>query len=173
MSSPQKYSRPTIILHWLFAVTIIAVFILGKVLEGSAISPEKLNIFMAHAGLGALTGLFLVYRIVLLIKHARPKPDPNWGIVMISLSKLVHLLLYLAPLALIISGMSMSLFAGLMELAMAGDWQAWPENITIPPAAIHGYAAPILLASFALHVIAALYHQLVLKDNLVARMKPA
>lgn len=171
MSSPNKYSRPTIILHWLFAITIIAVFVLGKILEGTAISPEKLNIFMAHAGLGGLTGLFLIYRIVLLFKHARPQPDPDWGGVMISLSKLVHLLLYLAPLALVISGMSMAIFAGLMELAIAGNWQAWPENITISPAAIHGLAAPVLLVSVGLHVVGALYHQFVLKDNLVARMK--
>ncbi|KZL17324.1 hypothetical protein PsAD2_03193 [Pseudovibrio axinellae] len=173
MSVPRKYTRPTIILHWLFAVTIIAVFVLGKVMEDTAASPEKLNIFMSHAGLGALTGLFLVYRIILLFKHPRPKPDPKWGIVMISLSRLIHLLLYLAPLALVLSGMSMSLLAGLMELAIAGDWQAWPEHITISPAAVHGLAAPVLLASFALHVIGALYHQFILKDNLVARMKPA
>lgn len=171
MSAPTKYSRPTIILHWLFAATIITVFILGKVLEGSAVSPGKLNIFMAHAGLGFLTGLFLIYRILLLIKHPRPQPDPNWGVVMIALSKLVHALLYLAPLVLIISGMGMSLFAGLMQLAISGNWQAWPETINIAPAAIHGVAAPVLLASFILHVIAAFYHQLVLKDNLIARVK--
>ncbi len=173
MVSPKKYSRPTIILHWLFAVTIIAVFVLGKVLTGTPVSPEKLTAFMAHAGLGALTGLFLIYRIILLFKHARPKPDPKWGMVIIALSKLVHLLLYLAPLALVVSGMGMSLFAGLMELAIAGNWQAWPTAITIPPATIHGLAAPILLASFVLHVIAALYHQFIMKDNLIARMKAA
>lgn len=171
MSSQNKYSRPTIILHWLFAVTIIAVFILGKVMVGTEISPMKLNVFMTHAALGGLTGIFLVYRIVLLFKHPRPAPDPSWNIAMRVVSKLVHLLLYLAPLALVASGMSMSLFAGLMDIAIAGDWQAWPVNITVSPAAIHGLAGPVLLASFALHVAGALYHQFIMKDNLIARMQ--
>ncbi|SDR28216.1 cytochrome b/b6 domain-containing protein [Pseudovibrio sp. Tun.PSC04-5.I4] len=171
MASQNKYSPPTIILHWLFAVTIITVFILGKVLVGTEISPTKLNVFMTHAALGGLTGLFLVYRIILLFKHARPAPDPSWNIAMRAVSKLVHLLLYLAPLALVLSGMSMSLLAGLMNIAIAGDWQAWPINITVLPVELHGLAAPVLLASFALHVAGALYHQFIMKDNLMARMK--
>jgi cytochrome b561 len=68
-------------------------------------------------------------------------------------AKVVHLGLYLLMLALPITGLA-----------------AWFGGIT-SAADVHELMKPLLILLIALHVIGALWHQFVLKDNLLARMK--
>ena len=49
----KKYSRETIISHWLTAILILVLFPMGKYMEGLELS-EKMNLIKTHAILGAL-----------------------------------------------------------------------------------------------------------------------
>lgn len=51
-----------------------------------------------------------------------------------------------------------------------GEGTLPPDFDTYPPRAIHGAFAGVLMALIALHVAAALWHQVVRRDGLMARM---
>ena len=59
-----------------------------------------------------------------------------------------------------------------INLIVFGDSHApLPPSLMIYPTRVaHGYLAAILAAFIVLHVLAALYHQFVLRDGLIRRM---
>jgi Prokaryotic cytochrome b561 len=61
--------------------------------------------------------------------------------------------------------------AGLPEIVFGGSGDPLPPTFTIYPTRVaHGYIAALLVGLISLHVLAALYHQLVKKDGLFRRM---
>jgi cytochrome b561 len=70
-----------------------------------------------------------------------------------------------------ISGMALSLQSGLTPIVFGGSGAALPADFfTFTSRMLHGFIAPALLLLVVLHVGAALYHQFLLKDHLLARM---
>ena len=68
------------------------------------------------------------------------------------------------------SGIGMLAALDAAPALLAGDGVSLPDFETVPPRAPHGIGARVLLALVALHTLAALYHQFVLKDGLLGRM---
>jgi cytochrome b561 len=70
-----------------------------------------------------------------------------------------------------VSGISLSLQAGLLPIIFGGSGAALPADFYVFAARmLHGVIAPMLALLIVLHVGAALYHQFLLKDNLLSRM---
>jgi cytochrome b561 len=63
----------------------------------------------------------------------------------------------------ILAGLNRSVFQG------SGD-PLLPSFATYPTFLAHGYLAPLLVGFIILHVLAALYHQFVLRDRLFRRL---
>ena len=80
-------------------------------------------------------------------------------------------MLYLLVLLMSFSGMSLSLQAGLPPIILGNSGIALPADFyAFSARLLHGFVAPALFLLILLHVGAAFYHQLVLKDHLLARM---
>jgi cytochrome b561 len=79
-----------------------------------------------------------------------------------------HRALYLLVIVMLASGIGMSVLSGLPD-AVFGT-APMPELADLPPRAAHGIAARVLAALVLLHIAAALYHHLVLKDATLRRM---
>jgi len=82
----------------------------------------------------------------------------------------IHYLLYVLLIALPVSGMVMINTTGLLSALQANDPGLLPDLEKFAVHEVHAAIVAILLLTIALHVVAALYHQFVLKDNLIRRM---
>jgi len=159
MSNPTGYSASQIWLHWLVALLIIPQFLLNEPMgqawraieRGQEISPSVL--ITAHVVVGFSILALVLWRLVLRMTRGAPLPPAEEAPALKLLGKITHGLLYLVLALLVVSG-GMAWFAGVK--ASAG---------------VHEVMTSLLLVLVGLHVLGALYHQFVLKTNLIARMK--
>lgn len=175
MSNPThsvtRYSGPARGLHWGIAVLLIITFALGVMLDNSLTDDLKFLLIKFHAPLGILVGVLTFVRTYFAFKHARPAPDASWSPLVKWASKITHILLYVLPLALVVSGMAIMTLSGLSEMLISGQMQGWPSMENVLPRQGHGLLSKLLLAAIILHIAGAIYHQRIVKDNLLARMK--
>jgi cytochrome b561 len=90
------------------------------------------------------------------------------------IAKTVHYLLYLSIFVLIFAGWGMSSWGGHSVPFWGKTNWALPVavnlNISHSLQAVHYWGAWALFTLIILHLIAALYHQLILRDNLISTM---
>ena len=109
---------------------------------------------LAHVAGGALVMIFALWRLTLRARRGVP-PAIEASKVQGILAKLTHAGLYALMILMPLSG-SVAWFGG-VEAAAQG----------------HNVLKIVLLALVALHVIGALYHQFILRDGTLARMRRA
>jgi len=172
VENATKYSRTIRTLHWVLAILLIGLLIAGTIMHNSSDEATKFAMIKLHAPLGLLAGLLLLVRTFFAFKHARPAPDPNWSFAVKWVSKIVHILLYILPLALVGSGIATMIISGLGDILRLGLPEVWPKLGGLASAQAHGIFGKLFLASLVLHIAGAVYHQWVVKDDLLARMMP-
>lgn len=158
--APTRYSRLQIVLHWLVFALIAQQYIFkdaistawGRVTDGLEAGFDPL--VLAHVAGGALVLIFALWRLMLRARRGvLPAQEANrlQGV----LAKITHVGLYALMILMPVSG-SVAWFGGLQAAAQG-----------------HNVMKVILLALVALHIAGALYHQFVLRDNILARMRRA
>jgi len=160
-----RYAKPQIAVHWLAAALIFFLLISGTlVLADLPNTSEKIGNLRIHMILGGLVGLLIIARIFL--RKRLPAPPPVQGE---KLAKLGHLALNLVILLLVFSGVMLALQSGAFDAVFGGG--VLPEDFKqFTPRQIHGLASRLAMGLIALHVLAALYHQFIVKDGLLSRM---
>ncbi len=167
-----KYSKTIRFFHWTLAFLLFALFAAGTIMHNSSDEAMKFAILKLHAPLGLLAGAMLLARTFFAFRHARPAADPNWSFAVRWGSKIVHVLLYIAPIALVITGYSTLILSGLGDILRKGQPEVWPDLSNVGPAFGHAMFSKLFLASLALHLAGVIFHQFMVKDNLLARMMP-
>jgi cytochrome b561 len=175
-SSPntdKTYHRTAIGLHWLVAALVLVVWALGAVLEAiddPAIGRQVLGL---HRSVGlvifALTALRLVLRLI--VPAPAPLPGPSWQQWS---ARAVHGLLYALMVALPITGYLATVYRGrevvvfgLISLPMFVE----PDRaLSHSIEEVHGTAMIVVPLLVGVHVAAALYHQWIIRDGILARM---
>jgi cytochrome b561 len=167
-STTTRYGRMAIALHWTSAAAIVLAFAAGLV-AANAPSAGAAPILLAHISLGSLVLLLTLLRLGWWIfadrRPALPMDQPRWQR---TIAHIVHGSLYLAILVMGASGTGTLTFSGVVPHLLAGD--PVPDLSTLPPRITHGLVSRLMLALLALHIGAALYHQFVRRDHLLARM---
>ena len=160
-----RYAKPQIAIHWLAAVLIAFLLITGTfVLADLPNTAEKIGNLRIHMILGGLAGLLVIARIVL--RKRLPAPPPVQGE---KLARLGHMALNLVILLLAFSGMMLALQSGTFDAVFGSG--VLPEDFKqFTPRKIHGLASRAAMALIAIHILAALYHQIIVKDGLLSRM---
>ncbi|MBY4891949.1 cytochrome b/b6 domain-containing protein [Rhodobacteraceae bacterium N5(2021)] len=154
------YSRLQIILHWLVFPLIAQQYIFkdamsaawDRLAEGLGATFDPL--VLAHVAGGALILIFALWRLMLRARRGVPpaiEATKVQGIV----AKLTHVGLYALMILMPVSG----------AVAWIGGVEAAAQG--------HNVMKIILLALLALHIVGALYHQVVLRDGTLARMRRA
>ena len=179
-STPARYSLIAIVLHWLLAFLLAALFALGLYMADLPFSPQRLKLYNWHkwAGVVVLTLSFL--RLVWRLTHRPPElPAPvaaampawqHWA------HHGTHYALYALFFAVPLLGWAYSSAAG-FPIVVFGVLPL-PDFMPVDKALAelikpwHGYAAYAMAALVVLHVAAALKHQLIDRDGLLARMLP-
>jgi cytochrome b561 len=173
-----SYAPPLRALHWLMAAIIFAAIPLGVwALYLPRGTPLRVELLTIHKSLG-VTALFLA-ALRVIVRLATKAPP--YGQLLSPLNRfaagVAHVLLYVAMLALPLSGYVHSM-AGGHEFNWFGLFSV-PDLVALDKATddsagrAHYALAWIIGALLAAHVLAALWHALVKRDGVLARMAPA
>ncbi|MFM0075791.1 cytochrome b [Paraburkholderia sediminicola] len=176
-SDVKHYSGTAVALHWLIALLIVCGFCIGWIMTDiPGFTPTKLKYFSWHKWIGVTVFVLAVARVLWRATHRAPAPDsatPAWQQ---AAAHLVHGLLYVLMLAIPVSGYFYSSAAGIQVVylgivplpTLIGPDQALKAILRT----VHVLLNYTLLALVAMHVLAALKHQFVDRDGLLARMIP-
>lgn len=167
------YTRTAVSLHWLIAGLIISAFALGWVMTELAISPLKVKMFNWHKWVGmTILGLAAIRTLWRLTHPAPPLlPMPAWQHVS---AHALHGVLYLLMFALPLSGWAYSNATG-YPIVYLGLWRlpdlvAKNKELAAQLVELHEILGWLLVAVLAVHVLAALKHHVIDKDDTLRRM---
>ncbi len=172
-----RYTNIAILFHWLVALLIIGAFIMGLVMTDiPGITPTKLKYYSWHKWAGVtILGLAALRLLWRLTHPAPPYPAtmPSWQR---RAANGLHSFLYVLMFAVPLSGYFYTLSAGipvvyfgLVELPVL----IGPDPELKPLLkGVHYWLNMTLAACVALHVAAALKHQLIDRDGVLKRMLP-
>ncbi len=161
MSSKQateRYGHVAASLHWVSAAAVLLMLVLGFAAAASP-APTKVLLLRVHVPLGALVVALTLARVVWWFFDARPAPLPRQPVWQARLAQLVHALLYAVLLVLGASGIGLIILSGAGDVLFAGAPGPLPVFTEFTPMLTHMAAVIALLGLLALHVAAALYHQ--------------
>lgn len=170
-----SYTRVAKALHWLMAVLIMGLLVLGLYMHELPLSPRKLQLYAWHKWAGVTVFLLLWLRLAWRVTH-RPPPWPEaMPRRLQQLAHAGHALLYVLMLLIPLSGWLMSsakgvptVWFGLWPLpdliAPDRQWGLWLQQA-------HQALNLVLMLTLAGHVGAALWHHFVLKDDTLRRMR--
>ena len=170
--TPKRYHAALVALHWLLAVILIVALAMGtfavKTVPNS--SPDKIGALQGHMIAGGLILLLTLLRLVVRLKTEHPAPATAGNALLDRLARTTHWGLYLLVLLMAGSGVAMSVMAGLPGIVFGGVGSLPANFDALPPRAVHGIVAKLLMLGIGLHVAAALFHQFVRRDGLLSRM---
>lgn len=172
----SNYTWPAISFHWLIAIGIFICFPIGMYMEDLKLSPLKLQLISYHKWLGVTIFGLLVLRIIWRSFNkppALPSIMPKWQI---GLSHATHLALYLLMIAIPVSGWLMSsakgyttVYLGIFPLPdLLEKDKALGHNL----AELHEILNYVLLLLVGLHIVAAIKHHIIDRDDILTRMSP-
>lgn len=173
-NSEYRWGWVSRLLHWLMAVLIAAQWVLGKVGHEMARSPAKLDVLTWHKSLGVLLLLLALLRLAWRLAGRVPLPPAQSSAWKVRAAHIVHGALYALLVAIPLSGWVM---VSAKNMPFSVFWLLpWPD--IVPPGEslgeaaeeVHEALAVLLLALVLVHVAAALWHHLVLKDDVLRRM---
>ncbi|MBZ0096114.1 MAG: cytochrome b [Sulfuricella sp.] len=176
MTSPARYTGTAISLHWLVAFLILAAFPLGLTMSALALSPLKLKLISYHKWLGVTVLLLAAARLAWRATHTPPPLPaamPAWERYA---AHGLHHLLYVLLFAIPLSGWLMSSAKGFQTVYLGV--LPLPDLISKDKALgdvlkeVHGMLNYGMLGLVAAHAGAALKHQFIDRDGILARMLP-
>ena len=171
--SPTRYHPALVALHWLVAITVLIALGMGTFVltEIPNSSPDKVLGLRDHmiAGITILT--LMLIRLGVRLFTRKPPRATTGNAFLDKIGVLTHYAFYVLVILMAASGIGTSILAGLPDIVFGGSGAPLPEAFEIfPPRIVHGIVAKLLIALIALHIAAALFHQFIRKDRLIARM---
>lgn len=170
-STPVRYHPAHVIIHWLMALLVAMILFAGKFAMPaiSADDPQKVMMLQSHAYLGGFAALLLVIRVVMRFAIKVPAEANEDNAALRFIAKATHVSLYILILGMAVSGLGIYQALNLPEVFSGAT--SYPKNFFDYPQRMgHGLISTLLLLLTLLHIGAALYHQFIKKDNLIARM---
>ncbi|HWT39037.1 MAG TPA: cytochrome b/b6 domain-containing protein [Paraburkholderia sp.] len=162
------------LLHWLIALLVAAQFVIGWTMPDVHRDTLPNGLIAWHLGVGAAIVAAVACRIVWRATHA-PQPA-ELSRTLTLMSHLTHTLLYALLVAVPLAGWANASSRGWVvklfgvvrypDLTQSGS----PTGHALGD--VHSVLAWVMLALIALHVCAALFHRVVLKDDVLQRMLP-
>ena len=195
--STTRYTKTAVFLHWLIALCIFGMFALGWFMSDipkeaakqtafdlfnwgvytwnvpEAITPRSFY-FNVHKSIGvSIIGLVII-RILWRITHKPPAMLASYKVWERKLATSAHHLLYLLMVAMPVSGLIMATYSkyGVKWFGMPLIKGLDNEAMRLAFKNVHGIIGFILLAIVAVHILGALKHKIVDKDDTIKRMSP-
>jgi cytochrome b561 len=170
-----RYAGSLIVLHWVIAFGIIGLLALGLYMVGLPKGlPLKASLITFHKSLGLTVFLLVLLRIMVRAVVGRP-PLPPMRPWQRAAARTTQGLLYVAMVVMPLSGYlgsSFNTYGTRFWGILLPKWGWDDKALRSLFFGIHEAAAYVLIALIVLHVAGAIKHQLIDRDNLLARMLP-
>ncbi len=175
-NTPRHYGSLAIGLHWLMFLLMVGLYacIELRVLYPKGSDPRE-ALKMWHFMLGLSVGLLVWLRLTVRLSNVKPAIEPAIAAWQKYLAATVHWSLYLLMIGMPLAGWFMLSAAG-KPIPFFG-WELPPLIGKNPELAktikeVHATVGTVGYYVIGLHVLAALYHQSISKDNTLLRMLP-
>lgn len=157
MPTPKGYTLTQILLHWAVFLLVAFQLVFGEGMSASYRAElregaDPTTAAWVHFAVGLMILAFVLWRIAIKARRGAPALPENEPAALKLAANLTHLALYLLMILLVVSG-GLAWFAG----------QRWAAEA-------HEILKPVTILLILLHVGGALYHQIVLKTDVMKRM---
>jgi cytochrome b561 len=177
-NSEFRYTATAKALHWIVVMLLIAQFALALTMPHMGRNTKPETLINLHFSVGALILAVVVIRLAWRWTHREPAPVdglPPWQM---TSSRILHYALYVVLVVIPVLGWMNASFRG-FEVWFFGMFKLPPLLATRQPGFgwtgdVHTLVSYYVLLTLAgLHILMSLYHWLVRKDHVMARMLPA
>jgi cytochrome b561 len=177
LGSPERYVPSLRALHWLTALLIAGMFVVGLWLKYALPQSASLRhlLFTLHESTGVTIWVLVLIRIAVRLTTGAPRlpADTPGGIRLLATANQVglYVLLFLMPVM------------GFLDANSAGVQLVWYEAVPVPSAigkqpdaihhqlaSAHWWGALVLFLLLVLHVFGALYHATIRRDGVFHHM---
>jgi cytochrome b561 len=172
----HRYGAVAQSFHWIIAGLIVTQFVLGWTAAGLPIGLHKLAVLARHKSFGMTVLMLAVLRLIWRVRHAPPPLPAGMSRVERRLARATHAAFYVLLFTLPVSGWLMS-SAKKFSVSWFGLF-TWPDLIGKSESAFemlrtthHGLGL-VLFSIAVLHILAALKHHFLNKDDVLLRMLP-
>jgi cytochrome b561 len=174
-NSRLQYGVVSVLLHWLVAIAVFALFLLGLWMTGlDYYHPWYQKAPNLHRSVGVLLFLIMVFRLIWRWRVGVPEPLATHTRLERVGAHLVHFLLYLALFAVMVSGYLISTADG-RPVDVFGWFQvpallSGIEGQEDVAGRVHLFLGYLTMGLAALHMLGALKHQFIDRDRTLMRM---
>ena len=169
----SHYTRTAVGLHWLVAGLVITGLFMGWTMTGMEVSPRKLEVYNWHKWVGVTVLGLAVLRLVWRLTHRTPPLTamPAWQR---GAARAGHALLYLLMLVMPLTGWVYSNLTGYPVVYLGRiplpNLVERDRELAATWVEVHATLGIVFAVVIAGHVLAALYHQFVMRDDTLSRM---
>lgn len=176
-NTTSSYGSVTKWLHWLIFLGILGLLIVGFLMGDIADKPTRFQVYMLHKSIGLTVLLLGVIRVIWALFNPHPGYTADLPAWQVFAARSMHYILYALVIVMPLSGWIMSVAAnhlpsyfGLFDVPFPG------VPIDKPVAKLaswyHTTFAWTIVVFVSLHILAALKHHFVNRDNVLKRMLP-
>ncbi len=162
--------------HWLMAAAIFYQLWLGWTAEDLPFSPRKLDMFITHKSIGLILLLLVVLRLAFRLRVGVPPHTKTVSRLQQRAADIGHWVLYGLMIAVPVSGWVVSdtsrIPFRLFKRFDVPDLMAADKAIEELAANVHFALTTALAVVLVIHVLAALRHHFLIKNNTLTRMLP-
>lgn len=184
---PTRYGQVAIALHWLIAIGIVANIALGLYFADLPRSdPSKFLLTQTHKSIGLTVLVLSLLRVAWRLAHPVPPLPTSMPRLLKIAARTSHALLYVLIVAIPLSGWLMVSASPLGLPTMYFGLFPWPqlpffEGLTRAAkkgfshefGTVHVVLAWSAIVLVPIHILGALYHQFVRRDEVLSRMLPS
>jgi len=175
-NTSDRYGAVAKAFHWLTLLLLIGSFTIAYSMVDMRISPRKLELYSWHKWVGVTIFLIVILRLAWRLRNPAPPLPEGMSTLQRRLAALSHILLYTILIVMPLTGWVMSsarnlplVYLGLIEIPSPfGVDQALGDALKV----VHFYLSLALLFFVGVHVLAALQHHFILRDDILRRMLP-
>ncbi|MDM7459045.1 MAG: cytochrome b [Paracoccus sp. (in: a-proteobacteria)] len=177
MSSLPRHDRLTVWLHWLIGIPILFMIPTGLIMTRDDLPRETRDIlFLFHKNAGTLLLAAIAIRVLHRIRTRPPALPLSMPALQRRAAQISHFGLYLLMVVLPVSGFIRVRAGGfpieILGLSGAGSIVPRSDALASLASQIHDVAGTALIGLLALHLSAAAYHGLILRDGVLRRILP-
>ena len=165
----KKFSLTTRVTHGFTALLILALFPMGKYMDGLEVS-EKMGLVKIHAILGIVVLLLTIVRSYAFFKHERPADLKTGSNLNDKLAVWIHNIFYFLLFGIALSGLATMVLGGYGEAIQMGEISKVKSPSEIPPLKPHGIMALLMIVLLVLHVLGFIKHLILKKENTLKRI---
>jgi cytochrome b561 len=175
-----RYTAVAVALHWLIALAILAMLVMGLTMTHGALAPAtKFKLYQLHKSVGLSILMLAVLRLVWRLTHRPPDLPAGMPAWERGAAEATHVVLYCFMIGLPLIGWALVSASPFNLPTVLFGVVPWP-HLPVPDKKVaepilklaHAYGAYVLIGFVALHVGAALRHYFVERDTILQRMIP-